>query len=68
MIAVRTVVGLLLSIVGVVWIGQGMGAIHGSFMTGHPVWAVIGVPCLIAGLAVVAQARRARRERADGVE
>ncbi len=30
-------------------------------MTGHPVWAAIGVPCLIAGLALLARASAIRR-------
>ena len=29
-------------IVGVVWIGQGVGLIGGSFMTGDPTWAIVG--------------------------
>jgi len=32
----------LAAFVGVVWIGQGVGLIHGSFMTGRAEWAVVG--------------------------
>ena len=39
------VVALLL---GLVWIGQGVGLIPGSFMTGRTEWAVIG-SLLVAG-------------------
>jgi hypothetical protein len=39
---IRVVVGLLCLALGAVWIGQGVGWIHGSFMTGEAVWAVIG--------------------------
>src|SRR5437870_5543270 len=35
----RVVVGVVLCLVGVVWIGQGVGLIHGSFMTGEVIWA-----------------------------
>ena len=36
------VVLVLALLVGVVWIGQGVGLIHGSFMTGRVEWALIG--------------------------
>jgi len=51
--------------VGVIWIGQGIGAIHGSFMTGSPFWAVVGAFCLIAGLSLLARAAGIRRRRQD---
>ena len=38
----RLIIGVVLVVVGGVWIGQGLGAIGGSFMTGHAEWAVIG--------------------------
>lgn len=38
-IRILLVLALLL---GLVWIGQGVGVIRGSFMTGDPLWAVIG--------------------------
>ncbi len=62
-VVVRLVAGLLLCAVGVIWIGQGVGAIHGSFMTGSPFWAVVGALCLIAGLALLARAAGIRRRR-----
>jgi hypothetical protein len=58
---IRVVVGALIALVGAVWIGQGVGWIEGSFMTGDAWWAVIGAVCLVAGLALVAVALRARR-------
>ena len=33
---------VLALLVGLVWLGQGAGLIGGSFMTGDPLWAVIG--------------------------
>ncbi|MGO9912865.1 MAG: hypothetical protein ACLPQS_17120 [Acidimicrobiales bacterium] len=60
-VAARAVAGVALCVVGVIWIGQGLGGIGGSVMTGHPVWAAIGVPCLIAGLALLARASAIRR-------
>jgi uncharacterized membrane protein YcjF (UPF0283 family) len=57
---IRLVVGGLLVVVGAVWVGQGVGWIEGSFMTGEAVWAVIGAVCVVAGLFVVAVALRSR--------
>lgn len=45
----RLVIGAALVIIGVVWIGQGIGLIGGSFMTGEAVWAVIGAIALLFG-------------------
>ncbi len=36
-------VGAILLVVGIVWIFQGMGSMGGSFMSGRPVWAWVGV-------------------------
>lgn len=42
--------GVLMTVVGVVWTFQGLGYIEGSAMTGVEVWAVIGP--LLAGFGV----------------
>jgi hypothetical protein len=63
---VRSVIGGVLCLVGIVWIGQGVGAIHGSFMTGQSEWTVFGVITLVIGLALLSLARRARRNAEDG--
>lgn len=62
----RLIVGIVLGVVGVVWIGQGVGAIGGSFMTGQAGWAVIGAVALALGIVLVVGASRTRRGRADG--
>jgi hypothetical protein len=46
------VTGLLMLMAGTVWIVQGAGALHGSFMTGDPVWLWIGIATDAAGLAL----------------
>jgi hypothetical protein len=46
----RRVVGALLCLTGVVWIGQGSDLIQGSSMTGSSFWAVMGALCLVAGV------------------
>ena len=60
---VAIVIGVVLCLVGVVWIGQGIGLIHGSFMTGEAVWAVIGAVALLFGASLLVGARRDRRDR-----
>lgn len=47
-IRILLVVALLL---GIVWMGQGAGLIRGSFMTGDPMWAVIGA--IVSAVAAV---------------
>ena len=47
------VLGALLFLTGVVWIGQGTDLITGSSMTGSTFWAVMGVVCVVAGLVVL---------------
>jgi hypothetical protein len=59
-------IGVVSCLVGVVWLGQGVGVIHGSFMTGRPFWAVIGAVLLVAGLALIAWAPRRSRRRDAG--
>ena len=53
MTVARRIVGALLLFTGVVWIGQGLGWIGGSFMTGSAFWAVTGAVCVLAGLALL---------------
>jgi hypothetical protein len=47
------VAGLLASLIGLLWIGQGLGYIGGSFMTGQAEWVRNGVIALLAGLAAL---------------
>lgn len=56
---IRVVIGALLVLVGFVWIGQGVGIIEGSFMTGEAVWAVIGAVCLALGAMLLLTTLRA---------
>ena len=55
------VLGALAALAGAVWTLQGLGYIGGSFMSGATVWAVIGPIVLVAGLAIIYLALRARR-------
>jgi len=57
------VIGVLLILVGLVWIGQGLGFVKGSVMTGQLMWALIGIVLAIVGavLAVFGIRRPASR-------
>jgi hypothetical protein len=57
--------GLLLA-VGTVWIVQGAGALHGSFMTGSPAWLWIGIGTDLAGIALCVGGLRAVRDHEGG--
>jgi hypothetical protein len=48
----RLAAAAVLLLVGVLWIGQGTGAVAGSAMSGQSMWAIVGGVLLIAGLAV----------------
>jgi hypothetical protein len=57
----RLFFALLAALVGAVWLGQGLGYIGGSFMTGSAFWAVVGAVLLVlAGVLVVLEVRRPR--------
>ncbi len=53
----RLVAVAVLLIVGLVWIGQGIGLIGGSFMTGSTFWAAMGVVLVIVAVGLVVTAR-----------
>ena len=52
------IAGVVLVLIGGVWILQGINVLPGSFMTGQTKWAVIGVITLIIGIVLVVLARR----------
>lgn len=51
------VLGPILILLGGIWFLQGINILPGSFMTGDPRWAVAGVVCAIAGIAVLVLSR-----------
>jgi predicted MFS family arabinose efflux permease len=62
-----SVVAVLLVAVGGLFVGQGVGAVHGSTMTGHTGYADLGGVMVALGLALaLALVWRARRTRALG--
>jgi hypothetical protein len=50
--------GLLLDLIGVVWLLQGVNVLPGSFMTGQPFWAGAGIVAMIVGMGLVFLAMR----------
>ena len=48
----RRSLSVVLGLVGLVWLGQGLGWIPGSFMTGDPLWAWLGGLALAAAMVV----------------
>lgn len=61
---VRGIAGLALCILGVVWILQGADVLHGSYMTGQTLYAVLGAVAVVLGVVLLATAARTRRRLA----
>jgi hypothetical protein len=51
---IRVVPGVLLIVIGAVWIAQGLDVLKGSAMTGHGQYALLGAVTAAAGIALVA--------------
>ena len=55
----RLIAGILLMLVGAVWIGQGLGLLRGSsFMVDDGRWALIGALMVVLGVAFLIRQRR----------
>ena len=57
-------IGVLMTLMGLLWIGQGLGYVHwprSSFMLDQRPWADRGVALAVAGLLLIPMARRMRR-------
>lgn len=46
-------VGVVVILVGLVWVGQGANLIPGSFMTGDQKWLIIGIVVAVVGSVMV---------------
>jgi uncharacterized membrane protein len=51
----------VLLLLGLLWFLQGVGVVGGSFMSGEPVWAVIGLVLLLLAVRLLAEALRGNR-------
>jgi hypothetical protein len=59
------VIGLVVVVVGVLWTLQGLDVMSGSGMSGHGIWAVVGIILILVGLGTVgATVRSGSRGRA----
>ena len=55
----RLVLAIVLVLVGLVWLGQGLGLLPGSVMSGSAFWAVVGAALVLGGgLLIVLERRR----------
>lgn len=59
------VLAALVLLTGLVWVGQGLGYIKGSFMTGDMKWFWIGCAMVVAGAALGVGAWRAGRSQSS---
>jgi hypothetical protein len=57
---VKGVLGVICVLLGLVWIGQGTNILPGSFMTGNPMWAIIGLVLVVVGAWLLWSLARAR--------
>jgi hypothetical protein len=48
----RLLVAAILVVVGLAWIGQGLGFLPGSLMSGNAFWAVVGAVLLVVGIVI----------------
>ena len=55
--------GVLVFLVGVLFVGQGTNVIHGSSMSGHGGYAVLGGVLVVIGLGLVTWAQRLHSRR-----
>jgi hypothetical protein len=58
----RLITGILLVLVGAVWIGQGLGLLRGSsFMVDDIRWAIAGVAAVVVGIVLAISGWRSSR-------
>jgi hypothetical protein len=55
-----SIVGLLLVLLGGIWVLQGINVLPGSFMTGQIRWAAYGGIAMAAGIVLLLRANRRR--------
>ena len=56
----RAGLGVLVFLVGLIWMLQGLGVLAGSPMTGVTLWAIVGPIVALVGAWLIAGALRAR--------
>jgi K+-transporting ATPase A subunit len=63
---VRGIGGIVLVVLGAVWIAQGTGAMSGSAMSGHAQYAALGALVALIGLFLLVRAWQARNRDIHG--
>jgi hypothetical protein len=53
-------IGIVALLVGLLWVGQGLGYLPGSFMTGSMQWFWIGLVVAVLGLVLLVRGLRRR--------
>lgn len=61
MVWARGLGGVILVLLGLIWIGQGLNLLRGSGMSGHSMYAAIGLVVAIAGVWLLWSLTRAGR-------
>ncbi len=54
----RLAIAIVLLLVGLLWIGQGIGLVGGSAMSNQSIWALIGAVLVVVAAGVAWSARR----------
>ena len=62
---VRLVLGAILALLGLLWILQGLNIIGGSGMSGHAIWAVVGIIIGAVGVFLLVRTLRTPPVRGD---
>jgi hypothetical protein len=62
---VMLVIGALLFLAGILWTLQGLDVIGGSGMSGHAIWAVIGVIVAVIGAVLFVRTVRTPAVKSD---
>ncbi len=57
---ILTIMGGLFLVAGLVWCGQGLNIVPGTFMTGQLAWAIIGAVEAVLGVGLLVIARKAK--------
>ena len=57
---IRVVVGVALTLVGLLFAGQGLNLVPGSFMTGDRTWFWVGLVLVVVGVVLVVSGLRRR--------
>jgi hypothetical protein len=60
---VWNILGILLILIGIVWIFQGINILPGSFMSGHIQYTFLGAVVDIIGLGLLVYTNRSREPR-----